>query len=580
MTPWEDTLVRNMIYLTLLENGPFMDNGDASTDIGVLVDDFLRRGQKHFEKRYRDCTILETEWFWNFMKYSQPLQAIREYLYEKDKTEDSRDVFLDKMLQAVREYTVFDTRPVLSSEERVLREYFRTLILVVGNILRTFPGGNQGRDSTWQTDAAYTQALMDRDTYLSLAEEFLTLGGRGDWDRSSLNEYPQSVLRDRYDLVLLCSEYFNTMGDRTVREWISHLSGKQWEHDSAYYIMHRLRRHESSEIPETLRQYITQYYNRNIEEMDFYLEPSMHKTDEPNRRGLQIDVMIYFATHFSLEIPQNKTGELLFLCKYPPETGYEWLPAKYMPEAELSDRILRNLEAGIANETILSWHILYCTDHPDKRYTEVIARVARNQLRKKWVRQIAMKYTCREMDVDSACSSILPRMQGDMFFFVAEQYCRAGSEQLANMVWSYGEKYATHKLRCDVMLVHLQNRKGIDSFLNHIEKRHLLPNGCREYRAADAIRNINAPELADELERFFCLGLKDSFKDSTEDSILDAAADALIRMAASGAEEYNNICEIFERCMEKYGDNAWKCDKIRKYIQIVRSGENKEAAMP
>ncbi len=550
--------------------------------MGDLVVDYLRRGQKHFEKRHKEYAILETEWFQDFMKYNQPLPAVCEYLYKKDKAADSRSIFLDRMLQAVREYSVFASRQVLSSQEKVMRDYFGILISIVGNILRASQKSGRTRFAPLQEtagmtgmeevrkqklEAAYLQALTDQQSYLALAREFLELGGRPDWDRNTLHEYPASVLWERHDLNLLLTEYFNTMGSQTVREWISNLAGKQWEHESAYYLMHWLRRHENSEIPGPLRQYITQYYNRNIDEMDFYLEPFAYREDEPDRRGFQIEAMLYFALRFSLEVPQNKIGELLFLCQYPPEEGREWLPARYMTGEELCVRILNNLKSGIANETVLSWHILYCMDHPDERYTDAIARVARNQLRKKWVRQIAMTYICRRMDADMICDQILPRMQGDMFFFVAEQYRGAGNERLAWMVWRYGEKYATHKLHCDVILIHLQNRRGIESFINHIEKRRLLPAQCREYHAAEAIRNINSPELIDELERFFCLGLKDSFKDDPVDGILDASADALVRMASSGDEEYNKVRGIFERYLEEYRDAEWKRELILDCMQ-------------
>ena len=589
MTPWENTFVRNMIYFALFGTGAYADRRvslpgrQEPLDMGDLVVDYLRRGHMHFEKRHKEYLILETEWFQNFMKYNQPFPEICEYLYKKDKAADSRGAFLDRMLQAMREYTVFDTRQVLSSQEKVLRDYFDILISIVGNILRASQKACRIRHAPFieasgrevmeekirkrDQQTAYLQALMDQNAYLVLAEEFLELGGRTDWDRNTLHEYPVSVLRNRYDLNLLLSEYFNTMGSQTVREWLSHLAGRQWEHESAYYLMHWIRRRENSEIPEPLRQYIIQYYNRNIEEMDFYLEPFACGEDEPNRRGLQIEAMLYFAVHFSLEIPHNKIGELLFLCKYPPEDGCEWLPARYMTEEELRTRILKNLKAGIANETVLSWHILYCMDHPDECYTDVIARVARNQLRKKWVRQIAMTYTCRKMDADMVCDQILPRMQGDMFFFVAEQYRRAGSERLAGMVWRYGEKYATHKLRCDILLIHLQNRRGINSFINHIEKRRQLPAECREYNAVEAIRNINAPELIDELERFFCLGLKDSFRDDPVDGILEASADALIQMGVSSPQMWEAVHQFFERCLAEHGDTAWKREAILDCIR-------------
>lgn len=588
MIPWENTSVKNMIYFTLFGTGAYknrqvtLPGRDEPVTIEELVTEYLRRGQKRFEKKHKEFSVLETEWFEEFMKYCQPFPAIRDYLYDKNKAADSRAKFLDNLLNEVREYSVFDTRTILSAEEKLLREYFGILISIVGNILKTFRKSFTAEDlasseSFCRTTAEYKElkrqkqieyllALTDRSRYVKLVKEYLELGGRDDWERSSLHEYPSEVYQKRYEMRMLRWDYFSTTGNQTVREWMESLTGEVWEHASAGYLMNWLRKHKNSEIPAPIRQYITQYYNRNISRTDFRLEPFSCENGILNRKGRQVLIMLYFALHFSLEIPPDKTDELLFLCKYPPDAGCEWLPCRYMTEEEICKKIARNLNAGCMHETVLSWNILYCMDHPDDAYTDSIARVAKNQLRKKWVRQIAMQYTCKRMDADTACEQILPRMQGDMFFFVAEQYRRAGSSRLAGIVWRYGEKYATHKLRCDVMLIHLQDKKGINSFIDHIEKRHLLPVECREYRAVEAIRNISAPELSGELERFFALGLKNNFRDESDCSILDAAADALVRMAAAGPEEYAVVENIFNHYLELYQDSPWKKNKIESCL--------------
>lgn len=572
MIPWEKTSTKNMIYFTLFGTSAYSDKrvmmpGFEKPMIPEeLVTEYLRRGQRRFEKKHMEYLILETEWFENFMKFCQPIPVVRNYLFDKNKTVDSRKYFLDFLIQEVREYTVFDDRTLLSSEERILRDYFGILISVVGNILKTFRKAWMVEDLTeaepcrctleerkeWKrrSEEKYLLALTNRDAYLKLVEESMSLGGREDWERGTLHDYPVEVYRKRHEVRLIQADYFNTAGNQTIREWMEYLAGEAWEHLSAMYLMRWLRRHENSEIPVPVRQYMIQYYNTNIKRADFHLNP----------------VMVCFAERFSLEIPKDSAGELLFLCRYPPQEGKEWMPFRYMTSEELRTAIAHNLKAGIVNETVLSWHILYCTDYPDDIYTESIARTARNQMRKKWVRQLAIRYVCRSKDVDCACEQILPRMQGDMFFFVVEQYRSVGSRSLARIVWHYGEKYATHKLRCDVMLVHLQDRRGIDSFLNHIEKRRTIPTECYRYGVLDAIRNIRAPELMEELERFFALGLKNSFRQEPGQEVAEAAFEALAAMAAAGQKEHDAVEHMLRRYLTLYYETEWKREKIEAYL--------------
>lgn len=572
MIPWENTSTKNMIYFTLFGTSAYsnkrvmMPGFEKPMTREELVTEYLRRGQRRFEKKHMEYSILETEWFENFMKFCQPIPVVSNYLFDKNKTVDSRKHFLDFLIQEVREYTVFDDRTLLSSEEKILRDYFGILISVVGNILKTFRKAWMAENLTeaepcrctleerkeWKRRGVetYLLALTDREAYLKLAEESMRLGGRDDWERGTLHDYPAEVYRKRYEVRLIQSDYFNTAGNQTIREWMEYLAGEAWEHASAIYLMRWLRRHENSEIPVPVRQHIIQYYNTNTGSADFHLNP----------------VMVCFAERFSLKIPKDRASELLFLCRYPPQEGKEWLPFRYMTPEELCTAIAHNLKAGIVNETVLSWHILYCTDYPDDIYTGSIARIARNQMRKKWVRQLAIRYICKSKDVDCACEQILPRMQGDMFFFVVEQYRSVGSRNLARMVWHYGERYATHKLRCDVMLVHLQDRRGIDSFLNHIEKRRTIPTECYRYGVLDAISNIRAPELMEELERFFALGLKNSFRQEPGQGVTEAAFEALAELAAAGQKEYDAVENMLKRYLDLYYETEWKREKIAAYL--------------
>lgn len=586
MTPWELTPVRAMIYLSLFGDGTFagrmaspLNREEAYTMDGLVVF-YLQHGQRVFEKRYPECPLVTSDWFLDFMKYHQTIHRIQEYLHDKDKAPHSRNAFLQEMIWSVREYSVFDTRQLLASEEKPLWEYFNLLTSIVRNVMRdaraavcgkdVHASGHEDRASAGESAAGqwerYLEALTDRNAYLALIEALLSAGGREDWNRTNLHEYPESVWRDRYDLRLLRDEYFHAAGNQTLREWKDGLEGTMWEQESAYYLMRRLRGHGHSEISDTIRQYISQYYNRNIATSDFCLKRLMGREDGPNRQGMQVDMLLCFAGRFSFDMPQNKRKALLLFCAYPPPEGSFWLPRNYLTEEEIRDTVQENLRRGIVNDMVLGWHIRYCMDYPDAECTARMISIACNQTRKKWVRRIAIQCACRLVDVRTACDTIMPRIQGDMFFFVAEQYRQSGDERLAALVWRYGEKYASHKLRCDVTLIHLQDRRGMERFLEHVEKRRQIPPECRAYHVTDAIRRINRPELIAVLKGYLFLCLRDNFRDNPEDSLLDAVCDALVGIGSARETEQKAVRRIFEEALERYGDISWKCEVLERCI--------------
>lgn len=574
-TRWEESPFKALLYFELFgaggAAGKMVQRPGRAQELTAaeLLDYYLEKAQEKFErycvKGSAADTVVNSDWLLDFVKWYDLIGKIRQYLLIPGKPANSRSLFVDQVMNALQEYSVFDTRSITAAEEKGLRRYFSLLVGIMqktmSNMYRTSSMMSEKPMAGAEAEARYLAALQSREIYLELIKEFLSLGGREDWNRINLVHYPDEVWKTRYDMQLLRDEYLYAYGNRTVAEWQSDLAGTAWEREVGGYWKRWLCRRTSAEAAPSL----LDYYNHMQACVDFALNTLANRQDGPNWQGMQVDMLLYFAKRFSWEVPERNVKELLKFCQYPPAAGEVWLPERYMTKSQIRQEIVRNIKQGLCSDMVLGWHISYCIDHEIDECRDKINKISKNPARKMQTRRLAAEYVCRYMDVEAACKEFLPGMKGDAFFYSVKQYANTGNGRLAEMVWHYGERYIIHKMRCDVLLVHMQNRRGIQSFLHHIRRRHKLPPESREYDIIGAIRGLSHPEILEDLGQFFLLSLKDTFKDDPEYSMRDASAEALVRAAQEYEQEI--VSAVFAEALKQYGEVPEKAEYIRRCME-------------
>ncbi len=414
-------------------------------------------------------------------------------------------------------------------------------------------------------EIAYLAALTDRDRYVSLIEELLDKGGRDDWTRIEFWDYPREILNRRLDLRAVARDFYLNRDDMSMRRWMACLTGTQWEHYASFYIYHWLTRYHRNRVPAGMERWIRKYYDRQLESLDFR-KAVIWKTDSSMCYcGMVAEIITMFAERFGYDMPKEKAKDLLFWSAYMGRGQKNWLPAKYLTEEEIREQVIVNVMSGELKGDVMRWHIRYCIDYQIRECAPVILKAAKNPVRNVWVRRDALRYACGMMGVHEVCEHLLPGLKGELFFFVAEYFRDTKDRELADIIWNYGEEYPSQKLRSDICLTLMQDRRGVESLSRHLQRRNGLPMEPFLPGPAEAVRGIRDPELTDELEKLLKAAWKTGFRDDPGDSLLAAAAAALVKIAHSGDDAYGQVMQIFERLMEKYRDEEEKLSALRRW---------------
>lgn len=529
---------------------------------------YMTAAQKRYINNHEAYKLLDSDWFYDYLCHHTSVQKVCRYILAGEGRQRERGVYVRVLAAVVGKYSAECAEGISGMEETALRNFYRMLMRTVQDTVQSLNQGYlmpssgsiwhgtlqnvRGEDVPDREGTAYLALLSDHRRYLSWIEVLLEQGGQEDWTRKEFLEYPRETLKCHCELQWVARDYYLNRDEKSVREWMDFLAGRRWEHFASFYIFNWLKRNRKEAVPDQIETQVRQYYDKYIGSADIRGAVTWKTDSSMSYQGSIAEILILFAEHFRYDMPKEKAKELLFWCAYPGIGAEEWLPARYLTEMELREQITTNLQTEDLKGDILRWHIRYCLDHQVRECARIIFRTARNPVRNVWVRKDALKYACSMMGIRSVCQTLLPELKGELFFFVAEQFLDTEDAELAELIWDYGERYPRQKLRCDIYLTVLQDRRGVESLRRHLQRRNGMPKEVMIPGPAEAVREIHKMELVGELEKLLQAAWRPGFRDDPCDSLRSAAEAALLRIA--GRSRAGEICvlQIRERLKEKY----------------------------
>lgn len=240
-------------------------------------------------------------------------------------------------------------------------------------------------------------------------------------------------------------------------------------------------------------------------------------------------------------------------------------------EEEIRAWVVRELENTQLEEERMWECLWYCVEHEVKEAEERIIKIACTRKRKWWVREVAVEYACRMMPLDELCDRVLPTLAGLQMIRVVERFLDTRDPMLIDFVWIYGEYYGKQKMACDALAIKMQDRRGLASFRNHLERRGAVTRAVVYPDPVEAIGEICEVELLDELERLLRLVLKDSFQDRKERSLRENVEKALRNVVKYGGEAAREqVVSLLERYAAKYERGTSKEILVRGWLDGIK----------
>ncbi len=237
-------------------------------------------------------------------------------------------------------------------------------------------------------------------------------------------------------------------------------------------------------------------------------------------------------------------------------------------DTEIRSKMIWDLEHMRMGEDDMIEHLWYCVDHEVCEARDRIIEIARSRHRKWRVRQVAVEYACRMLPLEEIYEKVLPTLAGRQMIDVVERFHKTESQMLIDFVWEYGERYGDQKMPCDALAIEMQDKRGLASFRNHLEKRGAVMRTIVYPDPIRMIAGIYKVELMDELERLLRLVLKDSFHDRKQDGLrknLELAFQNVAGNGGNGAQE--KVRTLLKDYRSKYPDESWKAKMLTEWLE-------------
>lgn len=210
-------------------------------------------------------------------------------------------------------------------------------------------------------------------------------------------------------------------------------------------------------------------------------------------------------------------------------------------------QVLENLFSKRMENEELWWHIRYCIDHGILGCEDLMTGIARNGRWKAWVRQTAVEYVCRFMEVGEICERLLPALHGKLFYWAVARLAGTQDERLKRHLKRYAECYTGQEILQDICLAKMQDREGVQRIRRYLEKRRRMPRRLENPDLLLAIGEITEAELLDEMGYLLDLMMRDSFRDRSQYGLQVSLVRALSSVAMSGKAAEEAVWELLEK---------------------------------
>ena len=286
-----------------------------------------------------------------------------------------------------------------------------------------------------------------------------------------------------------------------------------------------------------------------IDEVDF--KQAITKTaDRSYSIGWNAIYLFYFFRRFNLGYPKDI---LLDMLSFDFEgQGIEYLE-DFLDEAEMSSRILVNLEEGIIIDDVLKNHLNYCKRFGIKEGLKYALKEIVNTNREKHdeIRRVALETVCEISDSLTELEECLPDITDDFKWSVLDELLKNKSsyahEFLLKLFQTSGEPDRFKAAEC---LIKLQDLDALAYYVDYIKNQQRFTRDMYDTAPLTSLHTLDAvPFLTELLQTSY----QEDFEQSDPFERLDRLVlDALTNIALLSENNYYEIRISIEDFIDKF----------------------------
>ncbi len=276
----------------------------------------------------------------------------------------------------------------------------------------------------------------------------------------------------------------------------------EWDWD--WFIVSRLYHywHEDAEafLSEEQTDFVDKWCYTNLGKVDFRTALVTNPDGGFSASWLAI-YLWYFLRKMNLSYPKNVLLDMLSFSWVEGSqfAGFQLLEDR-LPEAEISARVLQNLQRGIVNDDILKNHLDYCRRHAVREVLPYALNDIANPKRNFDVRRMALETFLALSASSGDLEALLPRVADDFRWTVVEELCKLNGEPLrtwlSDVLKTENEE---EQLKAAKYLMRLQDINGLRYYVDWIKRHKRVPIEPMVISPIQFIRNVDSLPLLIEL---------------------------------------------------------------------------------
>lgn len=496
-----------------------------------------------------------------FDKTKTRLQVFREYLSQENNKKDRWDILAiladkDCIKLFVKEYqegrlkddNVLTFRNYLAWQNSDLYSPFNDQINAKTNNRFCLPTQRDYSKERMERTQSDINLLFDKQAFLneiklifdtenkkSLTDREIMDIQHINWDNPYFSNFAIDQLRN------LAKQESMTIDnvEKTVNTW-------NWDWFCVCNVYEKLAHNDNIVLTDEQKFFIANWCYSNLNKVSF----KTALVTKPNRESGTSWVAVflwYFLRKFNLTYPKEV---LLDLLSYDWIEGSQYVGIEYLEallsQQEITTRILKNLEEGIANDDVLKNHFNYCKKH---NLTEVLPYTMHEitkEIRGEDVRSFAFETIC-ELSINYIYNLeyLLPKIKDNFKWNIIEKLIQNNSqtchEYLLSLLQTANEE---DKLKSAQYLIELQDLEGLKYYVDWTKKYKQSPKTVRYDKSPLLSLRIleSVPYLVDLLK----VSYQPSFKKTAFDYFEHIILNALVSIALQSDKNYQSVRKTVE----------------------------------
>ena len=336
----------------------------------------------------------------------------------------------------------------------------------------------------------------------------------------------------------------------TLENAINAIEKWDWDWFCISKIYEKLTNNEEINISKEQRDWVVRWCHKNLEKVDF--KNAITKTDK-NSYSIRWNAIYiwYFFRKLSLVYPKHILLDMLSFDH--DRHGIEYLE-KHLDEAEVSARILENLEDGIIIDDVLKNHIDYCRRNRVRAVIKHALKEIVNPKREPYdgIRRISLETICKLSEDLSEIEDVLPDIKDSFKWQVVEELIKTKSERVYGFLEDVFQKSdGEDRIKASEYLIEFQDLIALRFYVDWIKGQKEFSRSLFDSSPLTSLRISKAIPLLIELLE---LSYQENFEQQDMFERLDRLVlNSLTVIALESEKNYLDVKRSIEKFIDEYG---------------------------